>query len=74
MNDNNRLLVKVKDAGIGIPSNHLQNIFNEYLPQAAVQQHENGTGLGLSMAIDISEFPERSNTMVQEILIFLLSD
>ncbi len=52
----NRLVVSIKDHGIGIDSEHQAKIFGEYFrTNEAVRVHENGTGLGLAIAKQVAK-------------------
>src|SRR6185503_16823754 len=48
--DDNRLCLEVRDTGVGIPAEHLQDIFNPFYTTKAPGQ---GTGLGLSVVHSI---------------------
>ncbi len=49
-----KLCVKVHDQGIGIPEKDLDNIFDEYFrSQNAVENEQDGTGLGLALVSNI---------------------
>ena len=51
---NNKLLIKIKDTGIGIPVNDLSNIFAEFYRTENAKKYVNfGTGLGLSIVKQI---------------------
>ncbi len=59
--DGNQLYTCVSDEGIGIPQKNLSKIFNEFFrSNNAVDFHKNGTGLGLAMAKEISDFHSAS--------------
>jgi len=49
-----KIVVAVKDYGIGIFQDNMDKIYNEYFrSNEAVARHENGSGLGLSLAREI---------------------
>ncbi len=41
--------IQVKDTGIGIPEQHLENIFKKFYRVPGAEKHATGTGLGLSI-------------------------
>lgn len=50
----NKLIVSIRDYGIGISETNLPKIFNEYFrTNDGAKKHPNGTGLGLSIAKEI---------------------
>lgn len=54
--DDSMLLISVQDTGIGIPTDELPHVFEEfYRAKNAREQERQGTGLGLSMAKQIVE-------------------
>ncbi len=59
--DGNQLYIYIQDEGIGIPEKNLGNIFNEFFrSNNAVEFHNNGTGIGLSIAKEIAEIHNTS--------------
>jgi len=53
---NDKVDISVADQGIGIPEENLDRIWREYFrSNNAVAQHENGSGLGLSIVKAVSE-------------------
>lgn len=52
--DNNFLVLKVSDSGIGIPKENLTKIFNR-LTQLDVNNYNNGSGLGLAISKNLVE-------------------
>jgi len=51
-----RLAVSIRDHGIGIPARCLPRIFDEdYRADPAVKHHQNGSGLGLTIAREIAD-------------------
>jgi PAS domain S-box-containing protein len=53
---NNRLIIYVKDTGIGIPSSHLESIFHRFIQaDISISRPYEGVGLGLSIAKSYAE-------------------
>jgi len=64
----NKLLIKIKDTGIGIPENDLSNIFAEfYRTENARKKINYGTGLGLSLIKQFVENYDGSISVESEI-------
>ena len=54
-NDYNSLYLTVSDHGVGIPTNELDSIFNEFIQSSATKTGAGGTGLGLAISKNIVE-------------------
>lgn len=47
--EENHLVIKVKDQGVGIPEDHLDLIFNKFHQATTEYSNQKGTGIGLSL-------------------------
>ena len=59
--ENNNIIIKIKDNGIGIPETVIRKIFNPFFSTKPVGK---GTGLGLSMSYDIIKKEHKGNLKV----------
>lgn len=53
--DNGQVLISVKDEGMGIPSHHLKDIFNQFYRVSHPSSKAQGAGLGLYISKEILE-------------------
>lgn len=62
----NRVLIKIKDNGIGIPEDSKSNIFNRFFQVDDRGAHNIGSGIGLALSKNIVELHKGEITMPEE--------
>jgi signal transduction histidine kinase len=53
--EENRIVVKISDNGIGIPPNEIERVFNDFFRASNIKQKYEGSGLGLTFVKQILE-------------------